>query len=163
MDRIFNLNVFIYDDDCPDFEVQESMPTARWQQEVFHEVASGLLGWELGPEKSETGTIVTLLGLSITMESTHCEWRLDARKAEEWSQDIDRILQADTLYPSEAAKLAGRLAFLNSQMCNKLGRSLLRPIIWRQPQECGTVALSPPAVVAQMVCASSAREPVQNY
>ena len=139
MDRIINLNVFSYVDDCfwacPDFEFQDSMPTARWQQEVFHEVASGLLGWELDPEKSETGTTVTLLGLSITMESTHSEWRLDARKAEEWSQDIDRILQADTLYPSEAAKLAGRLAFLNSHIFNKLGRSLLRPIIWRQPQE----------------------------
>ena len=146
MDRLFHLNVFIYVDDCfwtcPDFEAQGSMPTTRWQQEVFHEVASGLLGWELDPAKSETGTTVTLLGLSISMEATRSEWRLDTRKAEEWSKDIARILRDTALFPSEAAKLAGRLAFLNSQIFNKLGRSLLRPIIWRQLQECGTISLT---------------------
>ena len=48
-----------------------------------------------------------------------------------------------TLNPGHASKWAGRLAFLNAYVSNRLGRSLLRPIIWRQRTGNGSFRLTP--------------------
>ena len=52
------------------------------------------------------------------------------------------MLDVDRLSPGEASKLSGRLAFLNSLVFNRLGRALIRPIIWRQLQMYGSSKLT---------------------
>ena len=44
--------------------------------------------------------------------------------------------------PAEASKLSGRMAFLNTHVFGRLGRALLRPIIWRQIDTTGCTRLT---------------------
>ena len=96
---------------------------------------SHLLGWDLDADKERTGCSLQLLGLSISVDSHNAQWKVDARKRELWAADIKRVPQFDCLESGFAAKLAGRFAFLNTRVFNRLGRALLRPIIWRQRQQ----------------------------
>ena len=47
------------------------------------------------------------------------------------------VLREGSLDPGLASKFAGRYAFLNHWIFNRVGRALLRPIIWRQKQTSG--------------------------
>ena len=76
------------------------------------------------------------------MQEDESHWRLCEDKAEQWCQSIEGFLESDFLLPSDASKLAGRLCFMNSQIYSRLGRALLRPIIWRQIQQQGSYKLT---------------------
>ena len=145
LQQLFRVTTFIYVDDyfwaCPDAEPGEG-PNADWQACVFQYAVEELLGWKLNPGKTELGHTVTLLGLRVNILEDAAEWQLSTDKAKEWAEDILRFLQTNRLLPSEASKLCGRLAFLNSKIYGRVGRALLRPIIWRQVQTCGTVGLT---------------------
>ena len=112
-------------------------PDASWQALAFEYIIEGLLGWKLDANKTEVGHAITLLGMRIQMTSTASEWTVSADKAREWLMDIERFLHNNCLLPSEASKLCGRLQFLNSKIYGRLGRVLLRPLIWRQLQQQG--------------------------
>ena len=86
--------------------------------------------------------LFTLLGLRVHLREEAAEWQLSLDKAQEWSDDIQRFLETNKLMPSEASKLCGRLAFLNSQIYGRLGRARIRLIIWRQVQPFGQVSLT---------------------
>ena len=111
--------------------------SASWILSVFEYVAHHLLGWALDPDKPAVGSILTLLGLQITMDARDSRWQFSPDKATEWCADIKQFLRNDRLLPSEASKLAGRLTFLNCHVYSRLGRALLPPIIWRQIQVTG--------------------------
>ena len=70
-------------------------------------------------------------------------WRLGHVKRALWIADLRQFLRDDVLTPGQASKLAGKLAFLNSYLFNRLGRAMLRPIIWRQTQQRGSFHLTP--------------------
>ena len=139
------LVILAYVDDCfwvtPKFDSAD-MPDATWFLRTFEFVTDYLLGWKLDPAKSAVGTCITLLGLEIDMQEDVSNWRLSPDKAEQWCKTIEGFLEADVLLPSEASKLAGRLCFMNSQIYSRLGRALLRPIIWRQIQQHGGYTLT---------------------
>ena len=146
MQEIFGLVVFVYVDDCfwivPQFDRHTELQSADWIAKLFEFVVTGLFGWELDPDKHATGQEMVLLGLRITLHNEMSEWSLDDRKSEAWIQDLEQALKENCLTPAQASKLCGRLAFLNCHIFNRLGRALLRPLIWRQHQQRGSIALT---------------------
>ena len=144
MQSLFGLVVFSYVDDF--FWVAPVDPTsvmdAGWLQGFFRRVVSGLLGWQLDPSKDAYGSSVVLLGLEITLKTQASCWRLSPPKAKEWLEDIVEALQSNYLAPSTASKMCGRLSFLNSYVFGRVGRVLLRPLIWRQLQASGPMHLT---------------------
>ena len=145
MTEVFGLPVMVYVDDCfwiaPSFEGQ-NMPTAGWTQCVCEYVVEYLLGWALDPNKTQVNERLTLLGLELQFGAKESTWILNPDKAAEWAQDIKTYLLQNRLLPAEASKLCGRLAFLNCYVFGKLGRALIRPIIWRQCQTFGGFSLT---------------------
>ena len=141
----FSLTTFIYVDDCfwatRQLEAADG-PDARWKLGVFECIVTRLLGWGLDPDKSQVGQELTLLGLQINMGPLVSDWNLSADKARDWSNDIRRFVEEDRLTPGEASKLAGKLQFLNSHIFGRVGRALIRPIIWRQIQQIGSHKLT---------------------
>ena len=105
-------------------------------------MVTDLLGWTIDPEKDATGSSMTLLGLKVGMHGDISTWELCERKAQEWIADFGNILDNNYMTPAVASEICGRLAFLNSRVFNRLGRALLRPIIWRQRQTAGPYALT---------------------
>ena len=110
--------------------------------QAFEYVSTVLLGWSLDEAKSQTGTTITLLGLEVSMQAALSHWRLSHDKAKAWVADLSRFLEQDRLTPAESSKLAGRMAFLNTHVFGRLGRALLRPIIWRQLDLTGATKLT---------------------
>ena len=105
-------------------------------------MVSEILGWSLDDGKSAAGTSMTLLGLHISVENDTAQWRLSDSKRSQWIQELREILASNTLTSGEASKWCGRLAFLNTFVFNRLGRALLRPLIWRQRQQWGSSQLT---------------------
>ena len=111
MENLFQLVILCYVDDffwaTPKFP-KSGAPDTDWVTE--------LLGWQLGPEKSFTGVGITLLGLEVSMQSNASCWQLSRDKSQHWVEDMTKYLSEDRLTPSEASKLTGRVAFLNTQV-----------------------------------------------
>ena len=76
------------------------------------------------------------------MQAEASYWKQSDDKSQQWVEDITKFLQNDRLTPAEASKLAGRIAFLNTHVFGRLGRALLRPIIWRQLDLTGATKLT---------------------
>ena len=145
MESLFGIVIMIYVDDCfwivPDVVVG-SETADDWIAGLFKEVVEHLMGWSLDPAKTETGRELPLLGIQVSMVDGAALWSVDGEKASIWSQQIEEVLRTGVLSPGQASKLCGRLAFLNSKIFNRLGRSLIRPLIWRQTQADGTCRLT---------------------
>ena len=145
MQNLLGLVLFSYVDDCfwitPAYNGIEE-PGAHWFSLVFEYLVTDLLGWKLDPEKSKVGAAITLLGLDVEMGKDASCWSLGNEKAKEWIQEMKGILEANWLAPAAASKLCGKLGFLNAHIFNRLGRCLLRPIIWRQIQTVGSYTLT---------------------
>ena len=144
MASLFGVVTFSYVDDF--FWISPSDASsgvdAAWIQGLFKSVVSQLLGSLLDPTKDETGQRVVLLGLDVCLTAQASEWRLHPAKATEWLADICEALRSDWLVSSMASKLCGRLSFLNSFVFGRVGRALLRPLIWRQLQVKGSMRLT---------------------
>ena len=106
-------------------------------------VGADLLGWELDPVKEKIAPMLTLLGLGGRVSAAVSEWSVCSRKRTEWAESVKRALVKDTLVPGMASKFYRRFAFLNARICFRLGRALLRPLIWRQRQSRGCSKLTP--------------------
>ena len=145
MENLFQLVILCYVDDCfwatPRFP-ETGAPDASWVLQVFEYVTTELLGWQLNPDKSNTGVGITLLGLEVTTQADSSYWQLSHDKSQQWVDDVTRFLSEDRLTSAEASKLAGRVAFLNTKVFGRLGRALLRPIIWRQLDLTGATRLT---------------------
>jgi len=143
--ELFDIVVFAYVDDF--FWVMPDMPdvdqdAASYVLEVFKEVVTDLLGWDLDPKKEAIGSEIQLLGLQVRLDKECSLWKLNSQKAELWAKEFQAAIDSDSLSPSQASKFCGRLAFLNSNVFNRLGRALLRPLIWRQQCKYGTMRLT---------------------
>lgn len=145
MQELFGIVVFAYVDDF--FWVVPDGPaacdnTANFVLDAFKQVVNGILGWELDAEKEEVGDDMLLLGIQITLDEQVSKWRFNPSKAKEWANDFQKAMDEDSLPPALASKFCGRVAFLNSTVFNRLGRALVRPLIWRQLQRIGQVSLT---------------------
>ena len=118
------------------------MTVTQWIGDVFRRVVTDLLGWQLDPRKAAGGSDVVVLGLQIRISGEESLWRLASDKGDLWVKDIQEVLHSNSLSPGFAAKLCGRLAFVNAHVFNRIGRALLRPIIWRQRQSYGSHQLT---------------------
>ncbi|CAK0825839.1 unnamed protein product [Prorocentrum cordatum] len=143
---IFLLAVFFYVDDVFWAATRVILPNGRhqaqWIAEVFNEVVCAMFSWELDPGKSAVPPQIPLLGFEVAVQSWTAHWRLGEAKRRQWCREIQEILQAVRLSPGGASKLCGKLNFLNSKMFNRLGRALLRPLIWRQCQARGPATIT---------------------
>ena len=146
LEEVFKAVVLAYVDNCFWIAIGSSgdpeLPTAEWLQGIFRAVVSDLLGWTLVDFKCEVGKELTLLGLKVGLHADSSSWCLDRKKANEWACDLTEHLRINRLLPGEASKLCGRLAFLNTHIFNRVGRALLRPLIWRQMQHVGPYVLT---------------------
>ena len=144
MSSLFGLVTFSYVDDffwlCP--ADATSGVDAAWLQGFFDKVVSELLGWQLDPTKNASGKCVVLLGLEICLNESESRWRLHPNKAMEWLHEVHKTLKDDWLPPAVASKMCGRFSFLNSYVFGRVGRALLRPLIWRQHQTVGSMHLT---------------------
>ena len=147
MQELIGLVIFVYVDDCfwilPSFTTESGKDSEKWVLGVFKKVMTDLMGWSLDPDKEATGDSMVLLGLHVEMRRDVSVWTLDERKAEMWTKEIVDILRRNELHPAMASKICGKLCFLNTHIFNRMGRALLRPIIWRQIQRYGTTKLTP--------------------
>ena len=97
-----------------------------------------MLGWDLDPEKEDFGSELLLLGVCVQMDLNVSYWRPNPIKVGSWVEEFEVALKENYLPPGLAAKFAGRVAFLNSTVFNRVGRAMVRPIIWRQHQKIGS-------------------------
>ena len=104
---------------------------------VFDVVVTQLLGWDLDPQKSAFDGSILLLGLQVSIRTWDACWLLGEGKRSQWTEGLRQVLECGVLDPGLASKYAGRFAFLNHWVFNRVGRALLRPIIWRQKQRHG--------------------------
>ena len=93
--KLFDIPVFAYVDDF--FWVMPDMPgveqsLADYVLEVFKEVITDLLGWDLDPQKEATGSELLLLGLQIRLGAESSHWKLDSQKAGQWIQDFQIVI-----------------------------------------------------------------------
>ena len=144
---VFGIRLLLYVDDIfwasrggrlPDGSTQ-----AAWLAKCFRTVPTDLLGWELDPAKESIGPMLTLLGLEVEVSDDISKWRVSQRKRTERAESVNRAFEDSSLAPGEASKLCGRFAFLNSRICNGLGRALLWPLIWRRRERSSCVRLTP--------------------
>ena len=135
-ETLFSLVVFSYVDDFFWISPQDvlSQVDASWVRGVGRVVSPELLGWKLDPSKDEHGDTVVLLGLEISLRSQASEWRLNPDKSESWLAELYHVLDQEWLTPAAASKWCGRLSWLNSHIFGRVGRAMLRPLIWRQTQ-----------------------------
>ena len=142
--ELFHVVVFVYVDDffwvAPDSDQNENL--AEYILNVFKHVVTGLLGWELDSEKESVGDEMLLLDIQVVLRSDATTWQFNPTKAEVWISEFQKALNDDHLPPALAAKFCGRIAFLNSTVFNRIGRALLRPLIWRQLQRFGQTTLT---------------------
>ena len=78
----------------------------------------------------------------MSVEDGFSRWRFNASKAAIWIEEFEQAIRDNRLTPATASRFCGRIAFLNSTVCNRLGRALIRPLIWRQVQRFGPVCLT---------------------
>ena len=137
---VFKLPILFYVDDGfwvgTEHRTISGLTITEWIGDLFARVATLLLGWELDPQKAAAGRQTVVLGLQITVREKCTFWRLAPTKRFNWIQDLRYVLKLGRLSPGLAAKFAGRFAFLNAHVFNRIGRALLRPIIWRQRHSC---------------------------
>ena len=142
--ELFHIPVFAYVDDFFWVSVSPSSQRdlAKFILDVFKAVVTRLLGWDLDPEKEDFGSEMVLLGVQIRMGAKSSYWSPSPIKADLWIEEFTQALDKDHMPPGLAAKFAGRVAFLNSKVFNRVGRAMVRPIIWRQHQSVGPFTIS---------------------
>jgi hypothetical protein len=86
----------------------------------------------IAEHKCETGMPLVILGIQVRLDNVGAHFTLDPAKRSSWLAQIDRALKSGRLCPSDAAKLAGRLAWINHACFKKLGRTFLYPIFAHQ-------------------------------
>ena len=138
--------VFMYVDDAfwpgTTYQFESGENQAEVIGRVFRYVVSELLGWELDPGKAGLGDSLLLLGLQVCVARGMSTWCVGESKRTQWTRELRQVLINDSLTPGEASKWAGRFAFMNAYVFNRMGRALLRPVIWRQRMHSGSSQLT---------------------
>ena len=75
---------------------------------------------------------LTVLGVTVTVESDCITVFPSAEKICKWTQQLEPIRASKVLHSGEAGKMAGRLGFASQHAFSKLGRSMLRPFFAQQ-------------------------------
>ena len=91
-----------------------------------------ILGFELKIEKSDWGTVLEFLGVTITfyVVRSGCVALLSLShdRVQKLSSEIEKILLADHIFLAELQKLVGKLNFAQTATMGKVGRVALRPL-----------------------------------
>ena len=127
--HLFLLWVAIYVDDCytiePDQTASSALHTLRG--------LAKLLGLVSEPGKEVGATISgLLLGANIYLQQRYILVELPHRRASALIRDLEDILKQNELSAANAAKLRGRLGFIQSLMFGRFGKALLQPITQRR-------------------------------
>ena len=91
-----------------------------------------ILGFELKIEKSDWGTVLEFLGVTITfyVVSSGCEAQLSisSERVKKLTIEIERILKRKHVFFAELQKLVGKLNFAQTATMGKVGRVAPRPL-----------------------------------
>ena len=123
---LFGLVAFSFYDDKYGFEPACTIESAHLVAQSVH----WWLGAHYDQKKLQLSRSPTILGVTYDLEKMVLLIK-DSRKAE-LLEEIDRILDVNSLDPGTAGKLKGKLMFGASQLWGKLGRAFLRAISERQ-------------------------------
>ena len=117
-----------------DFLTVEPKACAGSGQEVLREVME-LLGLPVSPEKHVSAApVFVFLGVQCSflgLRSMEVSLGITAARASSLCEDIASIMDADTLGPGEASRLAGRLSFATTWVAGRMGRALMQPVYLR--------------------------------
>ena len=144
------------------------IPALRYVDDLFFAVPScmgdvakkclveaiSLLGYHLEPSKTEgPASLMTILGVQIKVRPHSVVLAPDPLKAAKWIRDLQEALATNSLPPSQAAKMAGRLNFAASSVFGKLGSAHLRPLYARLHHSGRSAPGSPlnPEITASLV------------
>jgi hypothetical protein len=114
---------------------------AAW--EAIHEI----VGWPYDADKSvpapvtpdapgrefeECPSEMKVLGLHVELAGEGVRISLPSDKAVKWRRGLQEHLKSGALTAAEAATWAGRLGFAGQNVFGRVGRAMLRPLVWRQ-------------------------------
>ena len=101
--------------------------------QCFARLVRVLLGSDaIAETKLACGPSLSILGVDIMPSRSGYKCRPTLDKVLKWEATIVSALRDGVLYPSEASKLGGKLAWGCTHMFRKLGRAMLRPLFARQ-------------------------------
>ena len=105
----------------------EAENAAKSAQELIQ-----LTGWELEPAKRvRCATEATMLGVEVFSCPGELVFEIGATKREKWLETIRAALRSDSLRPSEAKRLAGRLNWAGSAVFGRGSRAYLAALHWQ--------------------------------
>ena len=107
--------------------IQDSSDSAS----AFHSFSEfcDILGYRLKTSKAQApGAAQKLLGVILEVTSSAVRVRADPRRVQKLTLQIEQILHEGKLEPEAAAKLAGKLGFVQSTAFGRTGSAALRPI-----------------------------------
>ena len=108
--------------------------------QCFARLVRILLGPEaVAPAKLECGPQLCILGVLIRLSNKGYTCQPSADKVCRWLAIIDDVLEESKLPPSDAGKLAGKLAWGCSHMFRRFGRAMLRPIFDQNSRRDGRI------------------------
>ena len=123
----FHVHLPIYVDDCFVIELAETIESAV---NCVHTLAE-LCGFRLDKDQAPAESIV-MLGAQVTFTAEGVSAALLENKRDILVTDLEKIIEAGTLTPGQAAKMRGRLGFAQGLMFGKFGRVQMQPFTNRQ-------------------------------
>ena len=126
---LFGVVISVYVDDVFIAEPAETINSAF---RVFR-ILRGLLGFQPEDSKEQRPTKTpSLLGAEITITFKWLTARLPDRKRKDLVNELKQCLVNGQLTPAQAAKLRGRLGFIQSLLFGRTGRALMNAFTARQ-------------------------------
>ena len=108
----------------------------------FVRLVKVLLGGDaIADNKVECGEGLGILGVDVSVSARGFAFRPSRDKVVKWQLELEHVLATGKLEQGHAAKLAGKLSWGCTQMFNKFGRAMLRPIFDQQSRRDGKVGL----------------------
>ena len=126
--RLLKLPLLCYVDDL--FSVDRSC-CAQEALECFSRLVAACLGsGAIAEHKKECGNPLPVLGVDVTVSASGaCFWPTKDKVCK-WTVDIERFLGKRCLTDGEASKLTGQLQFGCQHIFKRLGRAMMRPLIY---------------------------------
>ena len=135
--RLLHLPILRFVDDYFSLERPKA---AEHAMQCFARLVRCILGDSaISVRKLEVGNPLTILGVTISLDSHGIQLRPSGDKKLKWSKQIQAALDRNSLFSGEASKISGRLSWA-SQMCFKrLGRAMLYPIYGQMKSRTGHI------------------------
>jgi hypothetical protein len=128
--RILRIPLLRYVDDLFTVTRESLGPVIK---ESIAAVITAVLGvGAIAGHKSDLGSEVIVLGITVILSRQAITFRLPQDKKERWLRSIHYALSTARLTTGAAATLGGRLGFMAQSCFRRIGRAMIRPVYERQ-------------------------------